>query len=337
MKDKSNDWFGENGYETEVPAGNLLCDRFMDTPGAAGAAAWSIDAISEDTAAKTVELVEMKPEPNHRGLGQLLLYSYLYVRDREVVHSLFEERSSPWETKSGIRKISHHVERGDDGLYYPKPIVETVSLKLSVDELSKRHTYLLSILADLNISCRVDDRQYPYEEYAQTSTNARDEDILKWLETHSKSELDSQSEEKLAVSFLDWLNNFGDCKAFREVPIGGQVFPNEGGNLYADLVIKTETDWLIVEIKNSTTERCTNDFQTAYGQAVGYTSLFKQEWPAQVRSTVPVVVQNRIPAVADCYRQDRYNNDYMDMIVEARKDNTQCVIDGNAVKLGDKN
>jgi len=329
-------------YKLEVPAGNQLCAERLEKSSFAGPASLSIDAVVEDEEETTPEIIEAKVGPTHRALGQLLLGSRLYARDREIVTSRYKDRNSPWKSKRRISGFETHVRKrmSTSGryTYHPKYLAQEPTLTLVTGPVTPTDTVLLSGFSshDIDLIYR-ESNTWRKLDKNHFSAATSEHDLRQWIRDHSRSELDSDAEEELASGFIDVLTAvFTDVNVFREVPIGRVGYPSAPSNLFADLVLETDGGWIVAEVKCSSTDCSTRDFETAYGQAVGYATIFRQEWGLERNSVVPAVVQSPIPLIGACYREDRYQDDenLLEMVSVAQTDTTQPVIFGPAETIG---
>lgn len=314
-------------YEREVPVGNILLRENDSLPDAAsGPLALSIDALHTSSNDSCERLVECKKEPTFQALGQLLIYTYLRRRDRELVREKYDGLAAGWEAKKDINRFDTHVDLHDQE-YHAKPAIENIKQVLVAGEIDSLNSLLLSTCAniDIQIEHRTNGtwRELSGEMFQTKSTN-RGQLTSEWLQTNSRNTLDSSAEEKLwkdAASFFG-----GDT--FKEIPIGSTLYPDRSESHRADIVVRTKDHWFVIEIKKSTNEDAVTDFQQAFGQATCYANLFSREWDISANRVAPVVIQDPLALLGGVYRKDRYMDDYDIMRDAAFADLTQPFIFG---------
>lgn len=324
-------------YKKEVPAGNCVLRQYETVPGSAGILSYNIDLLSEPTRGGKSILVEAKLELDFNAIGQILQYSYFFPQDRSIVRGKTTVLSGGWESLNQVEKFEHHVyeDKDESGktIYRPKESVEKIEQRIIVEEIRPRDLLLLAVCQDLGIdvTAYAGGQWHGGEMYdVSPPVDTRQPQLMSWLSRNSKQSLDSPTEDRLAQSFTDRLSDSkGVVKVFREVPIG-RVLYDTSTSVIADMVVKVDDIWLVVEVKNSTSDSSTKDFQKAFGQAVGYTSLFSREWGHQASTIAPVVLQEPVPVIGEAYRRDRYDNDHDEMLSAATRDKTQPWVFGPA-------
>ncbi|PGF14931.1 hypothetical protein CP556_01505 [Natrinema sp. CBA1119] len=300
-------------YEREVKVANALLrdtDHLMDA--AAGAFAGSIDALYTQSDVGRERLVECKTSPTFRGLGQLILYTYFRRRDRELVRQQDNDNETNWETTKEIEKDETHlIEKGcgTERTVHAKPALEEIEQILAVCEVSPSDAPLLSAYLDLGMTVK-HRTSGTWRELNADVVGVGSPDgtppITGWIEGVSRDSLGSSTEEQLweAVSGV-----FENERVFKEVPIGSHLYPDKQTSLRADVVVPVNDHWFVIEIKESMNDTAISDFQRAFGQAVGYASLFAREWDLPQNQVIPVVVQQPLALVGEVYRTDRYDDD----------------------------
>lgn len=322
-------------YKKEVPAGNCVLRQYETVPGSAGILSYNIDLLSEPPRGGESILVEAKRELDFNAIGQILQYSYFFSRDRSIVREKNTVSSGGWESLTQVEKFEHHVYKDKDEsgktIYRPKESVGKIEQRIIVEEVRPKDLLLLAICQDLGIDVTAYGQWHGGEGYdVSPPANPRQPQLISWISQNSKQSLDSPAEDRLAQSFIDWLSDYEcDFKVFREVPIG-RVLYDTSTSVIADMVIKIDDIWLVIEVKNSTSDSSTRDFQKAFGQAVGYSSLFSREWGHQASTIAPVVLQEPVPVIGEAYRRDRYDNDPDEMLSAATRDKAQPWVFGPA-------
>lgn len=301
-------------YGLEQTVGNRFLREYTDLTPMAGPKAAAIDALAERGGSESYLLVECKQEYSFRGIGQLLLYDYLFRRDRAAVRRAFAERERPWESKRAISGFETHVavDNGDRHQYYPKPEIATVDRRLVLGEQPSHGSLLVAACdTDVDVCCESSD-WWPVTGETFDRTVDPGPNIEACLsELEGRPELETAAEEIVARKFLTGPHAPPAVRAserVREVPVGTRVFNDEAGRYRADLVvyIPARRTFYVVEVKS---EPDVNDFQKALGQAVSYAALFRHDWDLPVDRVVPVVAMDTAPVLANAYRDDRYETD----------------------------
>lgn len=317
--------FGE--YETELPAGNQILQEYTDLSAMAGPKATNIDALAERSGGQSCVLAECKRTYSFGGIGQLLLYDYLFRRDREYVRREFENRDRPWESKTAISGFEAHVT--EDGYrYYPKPEVTTIDRRLVIGERPPSAALLVAA-CDIDVDVYVKSPGWTaltsqhFDRDVEPTTDV--EACLPELE--GKAELDTAPEELVARKFLGGPHAPPELRSsdrYREVPVGTRIFDDETNRYRADLIvyIPGRRTFYIVEVKSDPDIR---NFQTAVGQAVSYAALFRHDWNLPADRVVPIVAMDTAPVLANAYRKDRYGG-HNTMVEQAAKATDEAVI-----------
>jgi hypothetical protein len=328
-------------YIREVPIGNCLLKSDQSLiDGAQGPLAMSADGIHSPPDSTTETLIECKQTPSLTGIGQLLIYSYLRKRDRDLVCKWHADRDSGWETKGAVEAFRSHVfqctenEPAATKTYQPKPQLDRIDKRLVVSNLDASAAPLLAGGHELGITVDYAEagrwRTLPPDQFAP-STPECTVSCESWVTSKSRERLQSDAEESLAQEFCSLLSDafgFSDIRPYREVPIGSQLSASLAGARRADLLVNADGTWFVVEIKRNSAARATRPFLKSVGQASTYAALFASEWNLQTNRVIPVVVQQPIPILGDCYRQDRYGLDYREMVRNATADMGQPLIIG---------
>ncbi|WP_134672315.1 hypothetical protein [Halorussus marinus] len=329
-------------YEKEYLTGNCVQRQYETVQGSAGILGYSIDLLAEPPRGGDAILVEAKiPGLNFNAIGQILQYSYFFPRDRSIVRETATENGGYWDSKTQVNTFEHHVypDTDEDGktIYRPKQSVGKIEQRIIVEKIRPKDLHLLAVCQALGIDVEAyaGGQWYGREVYdVSPPVDTQRPQLTSWISRNSKQSLNSPAEDELARSFVEWIsNNEKDVEVFCEVPVG-RVLYNAGKSVIADMIIKTDDFWFVVEVKNSATKTSTRDFQKAFGQAAGYASLFSREWRNQAQIIVPVVLQESVPVIGNAYRRDRYGNDHDEMLSAAMQDVTQPWVFGPAETFG---
>lgn len=318
-------------YEREVPVGNILLRTVDSLPDAgSGSLSCSVDRLHTPSDVGRERLVECKTKPTFRALGQLLIYTYLRRRDRELICDKYNRRDGGWETKTDVSRFESHIYKSDRK-YHAKPPIERVDQALVVGEIDSADSLLLSTCLDFGI--RVEHRTSGTwrglsSDIFQTRSTNGVHLTSEWLQTNSRNALDSPAEEKL---WQDASDLFRVGRTFKEVPVGSTLYPDRPESHRADIVVRIRDHWFIVEIKKSTNESAMKDFQQAFGQAACYANLFAREWGIPSDRVAPVVIQDPLALLGGVYRKDRYGDDYDDMRNAALEDSSEPYIRGTSL------
>ncbi|WP_310901644.1 hypothetical protein [Haloarcula onubensis] len=316
-------------YEREVPVGNILLRDVDSLPDAgSGSLSCSIDRLHTPSDIGRERLVECKKEPTFQALGQLLIYTYLRRRDRELIWDKYNRRDGGWEAKTDISRFDSHVYKTDKR-YHVKPLIENINQILVIGEVDSSDSLLLSTCLDFGI--QVEHRtsgtwRELSAEIFQTKSTDRLRLTSEWLQTNSRSTLDSSAEEKLWDNASD---RFEGGRVFKEVPVGSTLYQDRPESHRADVMVRAKDHWFIVEVKKSTNESAMTDFQQAFGQATSYANLFAREWGIPSDHVAPVVIQDPLALLGGVYRQDRYGEDYHTMRDAAFADSSEPFILGS--------
>lgn len=321
----------------EVPVGNCLLEAEESLiEGAHGPLSMRADGIQSTSDSAVEILIECKQTPSFTAVGQLLIYSYLRKRDRDIVWERYTDRGTDWETKGEISGFQTHVFQRDESskTYQPKPRLKRLDKHLVVGDLDTAVAPILAGCQELGIAV-----DHPESGRWQTLRIDFGPDMPEdasscesWVTSESRKTTQSESEELIAEEFCTLLSDafgFSDMQLYREVPIGSQL-SSSGSARRADLLVKTDDIWLVVEIKQSPAERTTRPFLKGVGQASVYATLFATEWDLKPEQVIPVVVQYPLAKLGDRYRDDRYEEDYHKMFESAQADMSQPVIIGHA-------
>lgn len=317
-------------YVLEQPAGNRFLREYTDLTPMAGPKAAAIDALAERDGAESYLLIECKQEYSFRGIGQLLLYDYLFRRDRAAVRRAFAARERPWESKRAISGFEAHVtaDDGDRNQYYPKPEIATIDRRLVLGEQPSHGSLLVAACdTDVDVCCESSD-WWPVtgETFDRTVDPCQDIEGCP-SELEGTPELETPAEEIVARKFLTGPHAPPAMRAsepVREVPVGTRVFGDEAGRYRADLVvyIPARRTFYVVEVKS---EPDVSGFQKALGQAVSYAALFRHDWDLPADRVVPAVAMDTAPVLAKAYRDDRYET-YNTMVERAAETTDEAVI-----------
>lgn len=329
----------------EVPIGNCLLKAEESlVRGAQGPLSMSADGIQSASDGSVETLIECKRIPTFTGIGQLLIYSYFRKRDREVVQEWYRDRSTGWETKGEISGFKSHIlQPANEELpntYRPKPRLDRIDKQLVVCDLDPATAPILAGCSDLDIAVDYPEsgrwRTLPQYQFTPNTP----EDALScesWVAAESRETLQSDDEESLAQEFCALLSDtfgFSDIQMYREVPIGSQLSATSASARRADLLIKADDNWLVVELKRTEAPRSTRPFLKGVGQASIYATLFAAEWNLQGEQVIPVLFQKALAILGGLYRRDRYEENYREMFRCARADMRQPVIVGPAATFG---
>ncbi|ELY66559.1 hypothetical protein [Natrinema versiforme] len=317
-------------YAIEQTVGNRFLREYTDLTPMAGPKAAAIDALAERDGAESYLLVECKRKYSFRGIGQLLLYDYLFRRDRAAVRRAFAERERPWDSKRAVSGFEAHVaaDGGDRHRYYPKPEIATVDRRLVLGDRPSHGSLLVAACdTDIDVCCESSD-WWPMTGEAFDRTVDPTPDIEACLsELKGRPKLETPAEEIVAWKFLTGPHAPPAVRAserVREVPVGTRIFGDEAGRYRADLVvyIPARRTFYVVEVKS---EPDVSGFQTALGQAVSYAALFRHDWGLPVDRVVPVVAMDTAPVLAKAYRDDRYGT-YNEMVERAAETTDEAAI-----------
>ncbi len=329
-----------NQVRREVPIGNCLLKAEESLiRGAQGSLAIQADGIQSGSDNTVETLIECKQTPTLTAIGQLLIYSYLRKRDRDIVWEWYNDRGADWETHSGISGFESHVQStGEDTqkTYQPKPHLERIEKRLVVCDLDTAAAPILTGCHNLGIA--VDHLESGRWRTLSTDMFVPDtpEDASScdsWLTTVSRGTLQSKAEESVAQLFCALLSDafgFTDIQPYREIPVGSQLSSSQASARRVDLLVNADNHWFVVEIKGTPAEQSTRPFLKGVGQASTYATLFAAEWGLPSERVIPVVCQDPVSIIGDRYRGDRYGEDYQQMFQYAKDDMGQPMIIGPA-------
>ncbi|WP_336024683.1 hypothetical protein [Halobellus salinisoli] len=308
----------------------------------------SADGIQSASDSAEETLIECKRTPTFTGIGQLLIYSYLRKRDRDIVRKWYADRGTDWETKREISGFESHIFQYSDGdslkTYRPKPELKWIDKRLVVCNLDAAAAPILAECHNLGIDVDyLESGRWRTLSPSMFAPSAPEDtsSCESWLATESGETLQSEAEESVAQDFCTLLSDvfgFNDLRTYREIPIGSQLSSSRPSARRADLLVKADDHWFVVEIKRGPPERATRPFLKGLGQAAIYATLFATEWNLSEDKVIPVVCQDPVAIIGDFYRRDRYGEDsrvdYREMIQYAKADMSQPMIIGPAATFG---
>lgn len=286
---------------TERPVGKELVKEHAPE-GLEGARSLQADLTSKDVSSGgEVILVECKLEFGHRAIGQLLLYEWLLRYDART-------RAQP------INSVDRRLALGKK----PQKVIPTICYDLSIDPQIWASGGWQSIASGALLDGR--------NRYSDTK-------ITNYLSDNSASSLNSSSEENvLETSILDEIPGIENEHLYREIPVGANVFIQQGNiGFSADVIgyAPRLSSFYVIEIKE---QPSVGELQKAIGQSVNYSSLFRYDWGLSIGDVIPIVVIDQAPWITDVYRNSRYDSK-QEMFEQALSNTDEPVILMNEVQV----